>query len=138
MSLHGYVVDASVALKWFLSEESEPDVGLAEDLVGNCQLLTTSLCAFEVGNTLSRISPDQPDRVSEALGELGEICGVPVELTAADFHRCAELVGDHSLTFYDASYVAIAERLGRKVISADRDLLDPGLAVDMATALNAA
>jgi predicted nucleic acid-binding protein len=45
------------------------------------------------------------------------------------------LVRAHKLTFYDASYVAIANRVGRGVLSADRDLLEPGLAVTLETAL---
>jgi predicted nucleic acid-binding protein len=138
LSAAGYIVDASVALKWFLREEAEPDADLARQLIGNAQLRTTSLCPFEIGNTLTRFFGDECERIVDALDVVSEICGDPIDLIPVDYGLCASLATRHGLTFYDASYVAIAERLGRKVISADRDLLGPGLAVDIRTALESA
>jgi predicted nucleic acid-binding protein len=134
MSAASYVVDASVALKWFVRDREE-DVERAIQLICDCQLKTTTLCLFEIGNTLGRIAGGEPEKVASALDEVEAICGEPVGLIRADHLRCASLMDEHSLTFYDASYVAIAERLGRRVVSADRDLIEPGLAVDLAGAL---
>ena len=39
-------------------------------------------------------------------------------------------------TFYDASYAAVAQRIGRVLVSADADLLDAGLAQSLAAALD--
>ena len=66
---------------------------------------------------------------------LTEICGSPLALGSDDRRIAAELALSHGLTFYDASYAAIARRLGRRVLSADSDLLDPGLAVGLAAAV---
>jgi predicted nucleic acid-binding protein len=128
-------VDASVAAKWFLPVEREPDGKLARAAIGKLPMRTTSLALYEVGNLLSRDADWGAQRVSTALGLLGEICGDPIDLTAEDYDATARLTAEHGLTFYDASYVAIARRVGRAVLSADEDLIGPGLASGLAAAL---
>ncbi len=130
-----WVVDASVAAKWFLPVDREPDGKLARAAIGKLQMRTTSLALYEVGNVLARDPQWGVERVAAALGLLWEICGDPLDLTAEDWGATARLTIDHGLTFYDASYAAIAHRMGRRVLSADDDLLAPGLAVDLQTAL---
>jgi predicted nucleic acid-binding protein len=63
------------------------------------------------------------ERIGAALGLLTDVCGEPLQLEAQDHRVAAELVLEHGLTFYDASYAAIARRLGRRLLSADADLL---------------
>jgi len=96
---------------------------------------TTSLAVHEVGNILTRNSGWTADRIAKALDLLVDICGEPIELAAEDRHTAAELALEHGLTFYDASYAAIATRTGRILLSADDDLLVPGLAVALSDAL---
>jgi hypothetical protein len=62
--------------------------------------------------------------------------GDPLDLLPEDFQVATGLAFEHDLTFYDASYVAIASRMGRRVLSADSDLLDPGLAANLESALS--
>jgi predicted nucleic acid-binding protein len=137
MASAGWIVDASVAVKWFRSREIEPDRAQAEALIARASIRTTNLCLFEVGNALALKTRDSDEQIGLKLSALVRYCGPPIDLLPADYASTSRLVRKHGLTFYDASYVAIAERLGRKVISADRDLLGPGLAVDIGTALEA-
>ena len=130
-----WIVDASVVVKWFLPVEREPEGQLAREAIGQLAMRTTSLAFFEVGNVLTARSSWTGEKVGAALDLLREICGEPLDLTAADHGATAELARAHKLTFYDASYVAIANRIGRGVLSADSDLLEPGLAVTLETAL---
>jgi predicted nucleic acid-binding protein len=130
-----WVVDASVAAKWFRPLESEPEGQLARDAVGRVAMRTTTLAFYEVGNVLTRYSGWESGKVTAALGLLREICGEPLELVAEDQSLAVELALAHGLTFYDASYVAIARRMGRGVLSADSDLTGPGLATSLETAL---
>jgi predicted nucleic acid-binding protein len=127
-----WIVDASVALKWFLPADREPDAELARAIVGRLALRTTSLAIYEVGNVLIRHSGWPASDIASALKLLRRTCGDPIALTDADESRVAALALEHDLTFYDASYVAIAQRTRRKLLSADRDLLEPGLAVALA------
>lgn len=130
----GWLVDASVALKWFRPPEVEPDAELARELIGT-PVKATTLTFFEVGNVLARTPGSSPALVEESLRTVLRICGPPLELDAADFGPSAHLAEQHGITFYDASYIAIADRFKRKVVSADRDLLGPGLALDLPTAV---
>ena len=116
--------------------EIEPERELAEILIAEASIRITSLCLYEVGNVLATKTRDSDEQIGRKLEALVHY-GPPLELTVPDFASPATLARRHKLTFYDASYVAIAERLGRKVVSADQDLIGPGLAVDLATAVGA-
>jgi len=133
-SNQGWVVDASIAVKWFLPADKEPEADEARDIMGALSLRTTTLAFYEVGNALTIKGQMEPQRVAGSLETIALVCGEAVDMTAADHEEAALLTKQHGITFYDASYVAIAKRLGRTVISADRDLLGPGLAVDLKTA----
>jgi predicted nucleic acid-binding protein len=128
-----WLVDASVAAKWFLPVAREPDGELARTAIGRLAMRTTTLAMHEVGSVLTIHSGWPADRIAAALDLLGEICGDPFELRPEDHRVTAELALDHHLTFYDASYAAIARRTGRRLLSADSDLLDARLATSLGT-----
>jgi predicted nucleic acid-binding protein len=130
-----WVIDASVALKWFLPVDREPDGELARTMIGRLAMRTTALAVHEVGNILTRHSGWNAQRIAAALDLMIEICGEPVALLAEDFALTAQLALAHELTFYDASYVAIARRTKRRLLSADGDLLKPKLAIPLRAAL---
>lgn len=130
-----WVVDASVAVKWFRPLEREPEGELAREAIGRLAMRVTTLTVYEVGNVLTLNGGWTGDEVGAALDLLLEICGEPLELLPEDHREAASLALSHGLTFYDASYVAIANRIGRGVLSADGDLIKPGLAVNLETAL---
>ncbi|MGH2928948.1 MAG: type II toxin-antitoxin system VapC family toxin [Solirubrobacteraceae bacterium] len=134
----GWIVDASVALRWYLPVEREPDGELARAAIGSLAMRTTVLAEHEVGNILIRSSGWARDRIVTALGLLLEICGEPIQLERADHPIAVELALVHRLAFYDASYVAIARRTGRSLLSADHDLIAAGLAVPLRTAVDEA
>jgi predicted nucleic acid-binding protein len=90
------VVDASVAVKWFVSDGedgvAEADELLGRHIEGEVRLTAPSLLAHEVLN-------DQ---------------GLMI--------RAAELVAECGLSTFDAAYVALAETLGCELVTADRRL----------------
>lgn len=130
-----WVVDASVVAKWFRPVEHEPEGELARAAIGRLAMRITSLTFYEIGNLLARHAGRDAGEVGAALDLLLEMCGDPLPLLPEDHGATAELAHAHALTFYDASYVAIANRMGRGVLSADGDLLGPGLAVNLKAAL---
>jgi predicted nucleic acid-binding protein len=97
---------------------------------------TTTLAVYEVGNVLRAHSGWEGTRIGVALDLLLELCGDPLDLLPEDFQVAAGLALEYDLSFYDASYVAIANRMGRRVLSADSDLLDPGLAENLESVLS--
>jgi len=123
------VIDASVAVKWFLPPELEPGAADARALVGRHDLRTTTLAHFEIAAVLARSWPTNPQGVTRALAVVRAVCGSPLDLTADAATVAAELSSRHAITFYDASYAAIARLAGHRLVSTDRHLLNPGLAI---------
>ena len=130
-----WIVDASVALKWFLPANREPQAELAHSAIGRLAMRTTELAVHEAGSVLTRRSGWSGEEIAAALGLLLEICGDPIALRPEDHRVTADLALAHGLTFYDASYAAIARRTGRRLLSADRDLTNSGLALDLPAVL---
>lgn len=126
-----WLVDASVAAKWFLPVEREPDGKLAREAIGRLAMRTTALAVHEVGNVLTIHSGWSAEKIAAALDLMIEICGDPIELLPGDYRTAATLALAHNLTFYGASYAAIARRSDRRLLSADSDLIAPGLAVSL-------
>lgn len=89
-----------------------------------------------MGNVLTIHSGWPAEKIATALDLLVEICGDPLDLQPTDYRTSAELALAHDLTFYDASYAAIARRVGRRLLSANGDLLEPGLAIGLDRALS--
>ncbi|HEU0169713.1 MAG TPA: hypothetical protein VFS62_18210, partial [Chloroflexota bacterium] len=56
------------------------------------------------------------------------LCGPPITLEPEWRRDAAVLAVQHRLTYYDASYAAAARGLGVALVSADKQLLDAGLA----------
>lgn len=119
------VVDASVAVKWFVSA-NEAGVGAADELLaqhseGRLRLTAPSLLAHEVLNVLRR--PGRgismlPDAMV-ALFETGILFIPPDQGLMVS---AAELVAECQLSTFDAAYAALAETLDCELFTADRRL----------------
>jgi len=116
------VVDASVAVKWFVPEaRAAPARRL---LAPEYELLAPELLWAELGNVLwkkHRRRELEPRTVSRLLRDCSR---VPLE-----FHRTAGWAGAalalairHGVTVYDALYLALAAGHGCRVLTADRRL----------------
>lgn len=120
------VVDASVAAKWFLKDEEEPEVDVADNLLAAlladelelhapetlryemCGLLTRA-CRQPVGSTgLKRLAK------TDALAYVRDFFALPLQFHRADSEREAEAVElgvDHGKSYYDMTYVRLAREL---------------------------
>jgi predicted nucleic acid-binding protein len=124
------LLDASVILAAF---DSEDDLhGPSRSLLGDPEvtLATLDLARYEVANVAIRAWRDL-DRVApllEAIDRLSGDGGV-MSSTADLLNRAAKLAEEHTISVYDAAYVAAAERTGGTLVSCDvRDLVSKGLA----------
>lgn len=116
------VVDASVAVKWFVPEE-HTDHSLSI-LAANRDVIAPDLLRLEVANTLlkkhRRGELDQVECI-EALSLVDEI----VEFhDVADSAHAFGLAVEHQLSAYDGAYVAVALETDGVLITADRKILD--------------
>ncbi len=119
----GYVVDASVLVKWFLHEkEADRDRALAlRDLhvSGRSTIHIPRLAVLEVLNAI-RFSPKGDEEAGETALEALEDLHLEIKPGDVNVLRKANAIAwAYKITIYDALYVALAEQLGYPVVSAD-------------------
>ena len=120
-----FVIDASVILKWFVEEEkgTKEALGIKQNHIeGKYTLVIPDIAIYEVGNAL-RYKPDSlPREVSRYCRNLYElnldIVAFPIEI----IDLTIEISFQNDITFYDASYIALAKELGLQFITADERL----------------
>jgi len=118
------VPDASVLLKWVLASEDEENRDRALELrerwlSGDCAVILPSLWLFEVGNIVGLKQPDLAVELMQILIDYrfeeeppSKFCSKALDLTRM-FH----------VTFYDASYHAVALCHSGVLVTADSNYL---------------
>ncbi len=118
------VVDASLAVKWVLTEDDSPQALalLNEWQEANRQPIAPSWIACEVANVIyqyiapNTFAPDQAGAlVDEVLAQVAIQSEAPEDARRAI--QIAHAAGQHQT--YDAQYAALAERLGCELWTAD-------------------
>ena len=128
------VVDASVAAKWFLKDELESDLDLADNLLtallaGDLELHAPNTLRYEMCGLLTkacRVSvPSTGSRrlgKADALAHVQDFFALPLQFDVADPEKEAEAVElavDHVKTYYDMTYVRLARELNCQCCVAD-------------------
>jgi predicted nucleic acid-binding protein len=130
------LLDASVLLAAFDPEDDhhEPARVLLED--DQDTLATLDLARYEVANVAVRAwrAPESVAPLLAAIERLADDGGV-LASTDTLLARAAEIAERHTISVYDAAYVAAADEGGHRLVSCDeRDLVSKGLAVLPASA----
>lgn len=115
------VVDATVAVKWVIAE---PESNLAERLIGR-DLVVPDLLFAECANAFWKkvlrreLTPEEADIAARGLeqAQFETVSGRPFVA------RATAIAIELEHPAYDALYLAVAEGLGRRVITADTRLL---------------
>ncbi|WP_287601687.1 type II toxin-antitoxin system VapC family toxin [Thiothrix sp.] len=123
------IVDASVLLKWLLPSEQEDYLEqafvLRDALVrGEIDVVVPALWRFEVGNTLCRLMPDYAQELLALCADLG----LQEVKNEAWIQEAVRLATNYPVTFYDASYHAVAKLLGGVLVTADKRHVDKVIA----------
>jgi len=121
-----YVADASVILKWVLGDEREPDQEKAMRLLdtwaaGNVTISAPILWQYEVGNFLGKEIPGEAAEKMNLLMSLG-IKGI--ELSEKVYRQCFYWMKENKITFYDASYLAVAREIEATLVTADEKFVN--------------
>lgn len=124
-----FVVDASVAAKWFLPRGQETFTQEARDLLnsfvaGNCRLLVPDLFWAETGNILWEAARNGRLPAVSCSRALQELAGAGITT-----FPCQPLLNDavaialtYDRTVYDAVYVALAATSNAPLVTADERL----------------
>jgi predicted nucleic acid-binding protein len=119
------VPDASIILKWVLPRENEPYSRQAHAISqafydNEIDLIVPSLWVYEVGNVLTVKYPEVARVLLTHLVNLN----IPVaHLSSSQIELTIRLVALHAVTFYDASYHALAVTTGALFVTADEKFL---------------
>ena len=119
------VIDASVAVKWFLEErETEAALALQSDfLEGRLRLRVPSIFPYEVLNALAFSRRFRDRELIEAARDLDRSDFISMPLFGEYFEHTVALSARERITIYDASYLALAEALQCPLFTADETLL---------------
>ena len=123
-----FVVDASVAIKWYLPEvlSDQADQFLEKAAAEDSRLLAPDLIVAELGNILwkkHRLGELAPSEIQQTLSH---ICGsFPIQLFASlsIVESAWEIARVYERSVYDALYVALAEQRDAVFVTADQRLV---------------
>ena len=115
----GLVIDASVAVKWFIEEDRSRDA--LRILNAGIDLIAPSSILYEIFHTLWDASRTRR-LPAKRLPELAEIVPTPFAALTPIAHlyeTAAAIAQSHPLAIYDCAYVALAQREHVELITAD-------------------
>lgn len=121
----GYVVDASVLVKWFMEgEDRDRALSLRElHTSGRSTLFVSELTFLEILNALRYAPRANEEDSAEALHVLEHL---HLQVRPADFEllrKANAIARAYKITIYDALYVALAEQLGYPLITSDEAMV---------------
>jgi predicted nucleic acid-binding protein len=119
-----FVIDASVAVKWYVQEElRDKAIRLREDFLSEViDLEAPSLILYEVGNAIRHHPGATEQECAIAVKGLWNL-GIAIrELDDAPLAAAAKLAFEEKLTFYDAVYLSLANSIEATLITADKGL----------------
>ena len=122
-----YVVDSSVAVKWFASEggaeQTKADQLLDALGQGQCTLKAPELLLFEVANALMISHRYSNTKVMDSLAFLRRLKVEVESLNWRTFARAVEIASICAATIYDSYFLAMAIETDSVLITADEVFL---------------
>jgi predicted nucleic acid-binding protein len=124
----GWVVDASVAAKWYLHDEEHVEAALTllEDFEAGLLALTAPyIIRYEIAATLVRAARTGRITAEQLRHQLERFLQLAIHETSDPDVRLETALGlcfTYRIALYDALYVALAQELGFRFVTADAEL----------------
>ena len=123
------VLDASVITKWFFEEEDTDQALklLEKHKLETIQINVPVLLFFEFGNTVVKKFREDIDTRKEFNRNLTDLLSIQLSFaeTTPDLLKLVySLASRYEITFYDATYVALAKSLKCDFVTADKKLVE--------------
>lgn len=99
---------------------------LAAQQRGCLEALVLDLTYYELGNFMARRARWNGSRIAARLADLAALLGSPLRPQAPELADAAGLAAGHGLSFYDATYWAVARSLDAALLTSDGELLAAG------------
>lgn len=120
-----FILDASVAAKWFNKEDfTEKAIEVRDAFVqGRIRLVAPAQLVYEVGNSIWK---NKDLTAEDAISAIQALVDMEIELVpqSAELASSAmRIARESSITFYDATYIALADNSNAVLISADAEIL---------------
>ncbi len=121
-----FVVDASVAIKWYVPEaDSERALTLLDE---ENELASPDLLFAEIGNVLWKKIRRNEMTLDDGQATLHALHQTPIAIHSAGDLQLAQtslaLSAQNGCSFYDSLYVSLASLLGWPLVTADRKLFE--------------
>ena len=120
------VLDASLALQWFLEDETDRTYSLKVlESLRDRRASVPVLWFYEVANGLVMAQRRKRIRSSQVQEFLRKLMLLPIEATeqtASEILQLADLAQRHRLTVYDAAYLALAAATNLPLATNDHEL----------------
>jgi predicted nucleic acid-binding protein len=123
-----YVLDCSVAVKWFVPETLSDiaELALSRHETGELSFIAPNSITAEFGHSMRKNVIRKTLEPETALASLAQFLRMEIELVPAEplATEALRLALLHNATFYDALYLALAEREDLLVLTADNPLVN--------------
>ena len=115
------VVYTSVIVKWLSAQDEkyleQADKLLEDTQAGKIDLFSPELCKYEIGNALLK---GKQLEIPQAFASLGTTYALPIQFIPESkdlAERSYEIGKEFDLTYYDASFLSLAESLKATLVS---------------------
>lgn len=120
------IVDSSVAIKWYFDEEGSEE---ARRLLSREEVGTPDLLLYEFSNYLAHKTFLTSEEATAFLDKLYSLSLQFFLLPQKGFRRAIQLAKEFHISSYDACFLALAESLKTRFITADRRLVQKAKAL---------
>ena len=120
-----FTLDASVAAKWFNNEDlTDKALQIRDAFVhGKINLLAPEQLIYEVGNSIWKNKAPTAEEAAKAVENLIDLQIELIHLNPRLAASAMKTARESHITFYDAAYIALADRYEAPLISTDTEIL---------------